>query len=57
MSPIFESVEMLFSNHWQIANGIQHRKNGDDIKLYISEFQKGIYIYTVEENNNIQFVK
>ena len=52
-----KSVEVYFSNHWHIANGIQHRKNGEVIKLYISEFQKGIHIYTVEENNNIQFVK
>ena len=48
---------MLFSNHWHIANGIQHLKNGDEIKLYISEFQKGIHIYTVEEDKNIKFVK
>lgn len=47
----------ILSNHWHIANGIQHRRDGDDIKLYISEFQKGIHIYTVEQNNNLLFVK
>jgi len=47
----------IVSNHWQIANGIQHRKTGDDIKLYISEFREGIHIYTVEQNNNIKYEK
>ena len=57
MAPVIEYLNKIYSNHWDIANGIQHRRNGDDIKLYISEFRKGIHIYNVEQNNDIRFVK
>jgi len=47
----------LVSKHWHLPNGIQHRRNGDQIKLYISDVRIGVQIYNVEQDNNIKFVK
>jgi len=47
----------LVSKHWHLPNGIQHRRNGDEIKLYISDSTIGIHIYNVEQDNNIKVLE